>query len=76
MSFRKDDVHFPTLAVEATLKFAAASRTGHERVSEFPTRNEEVSYFTESLATVFGLRHTMKTVVGDASVRGEHPSLS
>ncbi|OBZ76087.1 Brefeldin A resistance protein [Grifola frondosa] len=65
----EDDVHFPTLTVEQTLKFAARTRTPQTR-AEGTTRNEHIDHITEILSTVFGLRHAKNTLVGDASVRG------
>lgn len=65
----EDDVHFPTLTVEETIKFAAKTRTPHTRV-EGQTRDDLVEEITDVLITVFGLRHARKTLVGDARIRG------
>ena len=65
----EDDVHFPTLTVEETIRFAAKTRTPHTRV-EGQTRDELVEEITDVLITVFGLRHARKTLVGDARIRG------
>jgi ATP-binding cassette subfamily G (WHITE) protein 2 (SNQ2) len=65
----EDDVHFPTLTVEETIRFAAKTRTPHTRV-EGQTRDDLVEEITDVLITVFGLRHARKTLVGDASIRG------
>lgn len=62
------DVHFPHLTVEETLKFAIACRTPRLRLSG--TRKDFQNNWAETLATVFGLRHTLKTKVGNDFVRG------
>jgi ATP-binding cassette subfamily G (WHITE) protein 2 (SNQ2) len=65
----EDDVHFPTLTVEETIRFAARTRTPHVR-ADGQSRDELIEEITDVLTTVFGLRHVRKTRVGDAGVRG------
>ncbi|KAI9065216.1 pleiotropic drug resistance ABC transporter [Trametes sanguinea] len=65
----EDDVHFPTLTVDQTLRFAATTRTPHTRLDGM-TREQHVDRTVEVLETVFGLRHVKDTLVGDASIRG------
>lgn len=64
----EDDVHFPSLTVEDTLRFAAKTRAPQARTGE--TRTEYVNAITEMLMTIFGLKHARRTPVGDASIRG------
>ncbi|KAF8960414.1 pleiotropic drug resistance ABC transporter [Flammula alnicola] len=64
----EDDVHFPTLSVDQTLRFAAAART--PRVRPGGSRKDYAGVLTTVLATIFGLRHTLTTPVGDAAIRG------
>jgi ATP-binding cassette subfamily G (WHITE) protein 2 (SNQ2) len=64
----EDDIHFPSLTVGQTLDFAATTRAPHNRV--VGSRQEFTQSFTEVLSTVFGLRHTKDTPVGDAAIRG------
>ncbi|KAF8069062.1 pleiotropic drug resistance ABC transporter [Lyophyllum atratum] len=64
----EDDVHFPSLTVEQTIKFAGKTRAPHVRVGK--TREEYTSLLTDILSTLFGLRHAKKTPVGDAAIRG------
>ncbi|KAF7763700.1 hypothetical protein Agabi119p4_8237 [Agaricus bisporus var. burnettii] len=64
----EDDIHFPSLTVEQTIKFAATTRTPRQRTGE--TRSEFVNWTTDVLTTVFGLRHARKTPVGDHLLRG------
>ena len=65
----EDDIHFPTLTVEETIRFAAKTRTPHTRAGG-RTRDELINEITDALITVFGLRHARKTLVGDARIRG------
>jgi ATP-binding cassette subfamily G (WHITE) protein 2 (SNQ2) len=62
-------VHFPTLTVEQTLKFAARTRAPHQRFNNEP-RSRYISSVTDVLTTIFGLKHAKKTLVGDAAIRG------
>lgn len=64
----EDDVHFPTLTVEQTIKFAAKLRAPHLRLGY--SREDYAEHMTELLTTVFGLKHARKTLVGDAAIRG------
>ncbi|KAK6197339.1 ABC-2 type transporter-domain-containing protein [Scheffersomyces amazonensis] len=63
------DVHFPHLSVEQTLKFAIACKTPNVRIKG-ATRNDFINTLMEILGTVFGLRHTYKTKVGNDFIRG------
>ncbi|KAI0767296.1 pleiotropic drug resistance ABC transporter [Fomes fomentarius] len=65
----EDDVHFPTLTVDQTLRFAATTRTPHNRLDQVP-REHHVDGIVDVLETVFGLKHVKDTLVGDASIRG------
>ncbi|KAJ7476163.1 pleiotropic drug resistance ABC transporter [Mycena latifolia] len=67
----EDDVHFPTLTVEQTLRFAARLRApqAQARVAA-QGRDEYVESMVEILCTIFGLRHVRSTPVGDAAIRG------
>ena len=65
----EEDVHFPTLTVEETIRFAAKTRTPHTRV-DGESREDHIEAITDVLTTVFGLRHVRKTLVGDAGIRG------
>ena len=65
----EDDVHFPTLTVEETIRFAARTRTPHVRAGG-QSRDELIEEITDVLTTVFGLTHVRKTLVGDAGIRG------
>lgn len=65
----EDDAHLPTLTVAQTLDFAAASRTPAQ-AARLGTRDESIRETRDVLVTLFGLRHTLNTKVGNDTVRG------
>ncbi|KAJ7745683.1 pleiotropic drug resistance ABC transporter [Mycena metata] len=67
----EDDVHFPTLTVEQTLRFATRLRAPQAQSRlQTQTRDEYVDSMVEILCTIFGLRHVRGTQVGDNAIRG------
>lgn len=59
----EDDFHFPTLNVRQTLEFALQSKT--------PKRyHERIPRYLEIYSRVFGMSHTMNTLVGNEYIRG------
>ena len=59
----EDDVHFPTLNVRQTLEFALKSKT--------PKRfQDRIPKYLEIYGRVFGMTHTMNTLVGNEYIRG------
>ncbi|KAI4517501.1 ABC-2 type transporter-domain-containing protein [Schizophyllum commune] len=66
----EDDVHFSTLTVEQTLKFAAYCRAPRERNRLGHSRDAYEDVVTDVLMTLFGLQHTRHTKVGDNMIRG------
>ncbi|KAF8206137.1 pleiotropic drug resistance ABC transporter [Mycena galopus ATCC 62051] len=65
----EDDVHFPTLTVEQTLRFAASLRAPQAKV-RIQSREDTIDSMVEILLTIFGLRHVRDTQVGDNAIRG------
>ncbi|CAH2351739.1 protein Snq2p [[Candida] railenensis] len=63
------DEHMPHLTVEQTLNFAIGCKTPEMRINGI-SREEFIGAMKEILATVFGLRHTYHTKVGNDYVRG------
>ncbi|KAK9386943.1 ABC-2 type transporter-domain-containing protein [Lipomyces mesembrius] len=63
------DEHFPTLNVNETLSFAADVKAPVVRAGNV-SRKEYIEDVRDVLATVFGLRHTYHTPVGNDFVRG------
>ncbi|KAG6909484.1 hypothetical protein DXG01_017206 [Tephrocybe rancida] len=64
----EDDVLFPSLTVEQTIRFAVKTRAPHTRVGK--SREAFNDIMTDVLTTLLGLRHARKTPVGDAVIRG------
>ncbi|KAF8875310.1 pleiotropic drug resistance ABC transporter [Infundibulicybe gibba] len=64
----EDDVHFPSLTVEQTIKFAATVRAPHQRLGY--SRKDYSQLATDALLAAFGLTHARNTPVGDAAIRG------
>lgn len=62
-------VHFPTLTVDQTLRFAAKTRTPRQRLQN-QTRDQFVSTTTDVLTAILGLQHAKKTPVGDVAIHG------
>ncbi|KAE8307579.1 hypothetical protein BDV41DRAFT_568955 [Aspergillus transmontanensis] len=59
----EDDVHFPTLTVQQTLEFALQSKTPQRYQDRIPR-------YLEIYGRVFGMSHTMNTLVGNEYIRG------
>ena len=65
----EDDVHFPTLSVNQTIRFAAKTRAPKSRM-EGQTRSGYIEFMTDIYTTVFGLTQVKNTPIGDAAIRG------
>ncbi|XBW35912.1 hypothetical protein QEN19_001487 [Hanseniaspora menglaensis] len=63
------DFHFPRITVKETLDFAIRCKMPRTRVDQL-TSDEYVDSMRDLWCTVFGLRHTYKTIVGSGVVRG------
>ena len=67
----EDDLHYATLSVKNTLKFALKTRTpGKDSRNEGETRSQYVQEFLKVVSKLFWIEHTMNTKVGDAFIRG------
>ena len=67
----EDDLHYATLSVQNTLKFALTTRTpGKDSRKEGESRSEYVKEFLRVVSKLFWIEHTMKTKVGDSMIRG------
>lgn len=64
----EDDVHFPSLTVAQTIRFAAHLRAPQYRLGH--SRTDYTELVTDALMTLFGLQHVRDTLVGDAIIRG------
>lgn len=63
------DFHFPKITVKETIDFALKCKTPRTRIDNM-TRKEYVDNMRDMWCTVFGLRHTYATKVGNDFVRG------
>ena len=67
----EDDLHYATLSVKNTLKFALTTKTpGKESRNEGESANEYVANFLKSVVKLFWIEHTLDTKVGNEYVRG------
>ncbi|KPM39719.1 Brefeldin A resistance protein [Neonectria ditissima] len=67
----EDDLHYATLSVKRTLKFALQTRTpGKESRLEGETRSDYVSEFLRVVTKLFWIEHTLGTKVGNEFIRG------
>ncbi|KAL5049175.1 hypothetical protein BDW71DRAFT_217786 [Aspergillus fruticulosus] len=65
----EDDVHFPTLTVNRTMKFALRNKVPRER-GEGLGEKEFVLRERDNILNSLGIPHTKKTLVGNEFVRG------
>jgi ATP-binding cassette subfamily G (WHITE) protein 2 (SNQ2) len=65
----EDDILFPTLTVDETIRFAAKTRAPQPRIQGM-TRKQYTRLITDVYLTIFGLKHVNNTLVGDAAIRG------
>ena len=67
----EDDLHYATLSVKHTLKFALQTRTpGKASRNEGESRADYVKEFLRVVSKLFWIEHTMNTKVGDEFIRG------
>ncbi|KAF6844228.1 ABC transporter [Colletotrichum musicola] len=67
----EDDLHYPTLTVKRTLKFALQTRTpGKESRLEGESRDDYIREFMRVATKLFWIEHTLGTKVGNEFIRG------
>lgn len=67
----EDDLHYATLSVKRTLKFALQTRTpGKESRLEGETRQDYAREFLRVVTKLFWIEHTLGTKVGNEFIRG------
>lgn len=67
----EDDLHYATLTVQRTLKFALQTRTpGKESRLEGESREDYMTEFMRVVTKLFWIEHTLGTKVGNEFVRG------
>ncbi|KAF8511207.1 ABC-2 type transporter-domain-containing protein [Gautieria morchelliformis] len=65
----EDDIHIPTLTVGQTLSFALSTKTPGKRLPGV-SRKEFNARLLQTFLKMFNIRHTERTLVGNAFVRG------
>ncbi|KAK6340578.1 hypothetical protein TWF696_008905 [Orbilia brochopaga] len=65
----EDDIHLPTLTVEQTLRFALRMKTPKTRIPGL-SKASFVETLLDLYSSMFGMKHTLKTNVGNAWSRG------
>ncbi|KAL4778651.1 ABC-2 type transporter-domain-containing protein [Aspergillus varians] len=65
----EDDIHFPTLTVNRTMKFALRNKVPRER-EDGVGKKEFVQQQKDGILDSLGIHHTKKTLVGNEFVRG------
>ncbi|KAK5681587.1 hypothetical protein LTS10_006120 [Elasticomyces elasticus] len=66
----EEDLHFPTLTVAETLKFASSSKLPGTRPEHLVEKKAYMSHKTESILNSLSIAHTSGTAVGDEFLRG------
>lgn len=67
---RSDDLHFPTLTVNQTMKFALRNKVPRERPESHEKKHLFVQDMRDHILNSLGIGHTRKTLVGNEFIRG------
>jgi ABC-type multidrug transport system ATPase subunit len=70
---RLEDIHFPTLTVQQTIKFALRNKEPHkapEDVAESDSKFSFIHAANDKILKSLGIHHTADTLVGNEFVRG------
>lgn len=65
-----DDIHFPTLTVNRTMKFALRNKVPNERPEHLRNRKDFVQNHRDEILESLGIGHTKKNLVGNEYIRG------
>ncbi len=65
-----DDIHFPTLTVNQTIKFALRNKVPREREQHPDEPQQYVQHKKNSILDSLGIGHTTKTKIGNEFIRG------
>ncbi|KAJ5691769.1 hypothetical protein N7462_001192 [Penicillium macrosclerotiorum] len=66
----EDDLHFPTLTVNRTMKFALRNKIPSQRPEQLADRKTFVTEKRDDILDSLGIGHTKKTLVGNEFIRG------
>lgn len=65
-----DDIHFPNLSVNQTIKFALRNKVPREREQHPEEDKEYVKHTKNVILDSLGIGHTVKSKVGNEFIRG------
>ena len=65
-----DDIHFPTLTVNQTMKFALRNKVPRDREEHLKKKHHYVQEAKNSILDTLGIGHAKKTKVGNEFIRG------
>ncbi|KAF8458765.1 ABC-2 type transporter-domain-containing protein [Kalaharituber pfeilii] len=65
----EEDIHLPTLTVRQTVRFALKTKTPSKRIPG-TSRGDFVEQMLELFVKMFGMKHTVNTIVGNQFTRG------
>lgn len=65
-----DDIHFPALTVNRTIKFALRNKVPRERPEHMEKKHQFVQGMRDNILDSLGIGHTKKTFVGNEFIRG------
>lgn len=66
----EDDIHFPTLSVSQTMKFALRNKIPDHRPENLRKKVDYTSNASADILQSLGIKHTEDTLVGNEFVRG------
>ncbi|KAH7214361.1 ABC-2 type transporter-domain-containing protein [Fusarium oxysporum] len=66
----EDDIHFPTLTVNETMKFALQNKMPRERPEHVGKKGDFVQDMRNKILDSLGIGHTQNTLVGNEFIRG------
>ncbi|KAK4151109.1 ABC-2 type transporter-domain-containing protein [Chaetomidium leptoderma] len=66
----EDDIHFPALTVNQTIKFALRNKVPREREQHLEEKVQYVQHTKNGILDSLGIGHTVKTKVGNEFIRG------
>jgi ABC-type multidrug transport system ATPase subunit len=66
----EDDIHFPTLTVAQTIRFALRNKAPDNKPSYMRTKDDFAKYLGNDVLEQLGISHTDSTLVGNEYVRG------
>jgi ABC-type multidrug transport system ATPase subunit len=66
----EDDMHFPTLTVAQTMRFALRNKAPDNRPPHMQSKDDFAKHLGDDILEQLGISHTNTTLVGNEYVRG------